>query len=327
MTSVSIVLLNWNNHPVVLEAAASALAQRSVRVELIIVDNGSSDGSLPKLKKRFPGARFIELGRNTGFTGGMNAGTQIASHEFVLWQNADLVLDPDYCTHGIGLLQRDHTLGGVGGTVHRLVDGRRTELFDAAGFTVVPTHRAVFVRSEREQDVVGVAGSCPLFRLAALQAASRPVGYVLDPWYFAYGEDIDLMLRINLAGWRLRYVPNLLAWHVNSGSTVPRSRFYQKPNHIQVHHFKNRLATVVKCLPTRTLVRRLPILLITEVGVPFYLLVRNPRSVINWLVAWHNLWTERQRLLNDRFRIQSDATPGARLRLDDLLRRPVHGRL
>src|SRR6266849_5412410 len=125
MIDVSIVVLNWNSYPVVLDAAASALAQTGVRVELLVVDNGSGDGSLEELKRRYPQARFIEMGFNSGFTGGMNAGTDAARGEFVLWQNADLVLAPDYCSRALAAMRADPAIGGAGGLVRRLVDGRR----------------------------------------------------------------------------------------------------------------------------------------------------------------------------------------------------------
>lgn len=321
MIDVSIVLLNWNSMPIVLDAAASAVAQRDISVELVVVDNGSTDLSLRQLQQRFPSARYIEMGYNSGFTGGMNAGTDVARGEFVLWQNADLVLAEDYCTRGIAAMRADPGIGAVGGTVHRLVEGRRTAEFDASGYTISAAHRTVFVR--RGGEVVGVSGSCPLFRRKALDAIRATVGYVLDPTYFTYGEDIDVMLRLNLAGWRVVHIPEMSAWHVRSGSTAPRSRFYEKPDVTQVHHLRNRLATIVKTWPRQVLLRRLPALAAIECALPFYLLIRRPRSLRNWFVAWRGLWRDRARLLRDRARIQTAATPAAIYRLRRLLQFPA----
>jgi GT2 family glycosyltransferase len=313
---VSIVLLNWNSLPTVLPAAASALAQQGVSVELLVVDNGSTDGSLAELRRQYNNVRYIEMGYNSGFTGGMNAGTDAASGEFVLWQNADLVLAEDFCARAVALMRADSTLGAVGGLVQRLVDGRRTDAFDACGYTLGSLHRAAFVRDRsRAQDVVGVSGSCPFFRRSALEVLHSAVGYVLDPWYFTYGEDIDVMLRLNLAGWRVRYVPELRAWHVRSASTVVGSRFFEKPDETQVRHFKNRIGTIIKTYPPWLLARRLPVLLVAEAAVPAYLLLRGrPASVRNWLRAWGEVWTERARLLRDRSVLQAGARHGSRLR-------------
>ena len=321
MIDVSIVLLNWNSRPTVFDAAASALAQRDVTVELLIVDNGSVDGSLTELKQRVPAQRYLELGTNTGFTGGMNAGTDAARGEFVLWQNADLALADDYCRQAVTIMRRDPDVGGAGGLVRRLIDGNRTDVFDSAGYTLAANHRARFLPLDVEQDVVGVSGSCPIFRREALNAIRKPVGYVLDPWYFTYGEDIDVMLRLNLAGWRVRYVPSMNAWHVRSASTAPASRFYDKPDVTQVHHFKNRLATVTKSIPKRELWRRLPALFATEAALPFYLLVRKPSSLRNWLRGWKEVWKERHRLLADRRSIHDRASVSGIARLVQLLRR------
>jgi GT2 family glycosyltransferase len=316
---VSIVLLNWNSRPLVFDAAASALAQRQVRIELIIVDNGSTDGSLTELRTRFPQARFVEIGFNSGFTGGMNAGTQAAQGEFVVWQNADLVLGSDYCARAVAIMKASPDVGAAGGLVRRLVDGKQTETFDAAGYTLRPNHRPRFLPIEIEQDVMGVSGSCPIFRRTALDAIAAPVGYVLDPWYFTYGEDIDVMLRLNLAGWRVRYVPQMTAWHVRSASTAPASRFYEKPSVTQVHHFKNRLATIIKSIPRPALLRRIPVLLATEVLLPFYLLMRRPSSLWNWAKAWRQVWGERSRLFHDRAAIRAHSSRSHVHRLSRLL--------
>jgi GT2 family glycosyltransferase len=303
----------------VLEAAASALAQRDVSVELIIVDNGSTDGSLQELKSRFPNARYIEMGFNSGFTGGMNAGTTAAHGDFVLWQNADLILADDYCSRAIAIMRAEPDVGGAGGLVLRLIDGKASDTFDAAGYTLRPSHRPRFLPIEIEQDVMGVSGSCPIFRRTALEAIAAPVGYVLDPWYFTYGEDIDVMLRLNLAGWRVRYTPLMKAWHVRSASTAPASRFYEKPNVTQVHHFKNRVATIIKAIPRGALIRRIPALLATELLLPFYLLMRRPSSLLNLAKAWRQVWSERRRLFRDRAAIRLGSSTRHMNRLSRLL--------
>jgi GT2 family glycosyltransferase len=321
MTLVSIVLLNWNSYSTVLDAAAAACAQTDVDVDLVIVDNGSSDGSLGELKRLFPRARYIEMGYNSGFTGGMNAGTQAAEGPFVLLHNADLILANDYCARAVESMNADGELGAVGGIVYRIVDGAKTNQLDACGYTLTPTFRAALVSPEHKQDVLGVSGSCPFFRLSALSAVRAPVGYVLDPWYFAYFEDMDLMLRLNLGGWRVKYDPAMVAWHVRSGSTVPASRFYQKPAPILVHHLKNRIATVIKNSPHVLLPRTALPLAFTELAVPFYLLSHRPRSVKSCGAAWAAVWGERARLQRDRAAIQRNATPDGIRRVRSFLGR------
>lgn len=316
----SIVVLNWNSHPVVMDAAASALAQTGVTVELIVVDNGSEDGSLEELKRRFPQARFVEIGFNSGFTGGMNAGTEAARGKFVLWQNADLLLAEDYCARAVATMNAESHVGAVGGMVYLLVDGRRTSNLDACGYTLSPAHRTKLLPATTPLDVIGVSGSCPVLRMDALKHVQTQVGYVLDPWYFTYGEDVDLMLRLNLAGWTVRFVPQIRAWHVRSASTAPRSRFYEKPDPTQVHHFKNRVATIIKTWPRSLIARRLALLTATEALTPVYLLLQRPRSVLNWALAWRMIWRERKRLLGDRRSIQGSASPQHVARLSELLR-------
>ncbi len=214
----------------------------------------------------------------------MNAGTEVAQGEFVLWQNADLVLAEDYCAQAVAAMRADTTIGAVGGKVLRLVDGRRTADFDAAGYTLSPAHRTVFVRAAAPREVVGVSGSCPIFRRSALEQIRATVGYV---------------------------------------PTAPHSRFYQKPDHTQVHHLRNRLATIVKTWPRPVFWRRLPMLVAVELGLPLYLLVRRPRSLKNWATAWRELWRNRRQLRRDRCAIQRAASPAAVSRLRSLLGWPA----
>ena len=295
------------------------MGQADVPIELIIVDNGSEDGSLAELRDRFPHARFIEMGYNSGFTGGMNAGIAAASGEYVLLENADLLLADNYCAGAVATMQKEPQVGAVGGKVYRLANGQRTTELDACGYTLSRTFRTRLLEPDAERDVLGVSGSCPVFRVAALSTIRAPVGYVLDPWYFAYSEDVDLMLRLNLAGWRVRYLPHLLAWHVRSGSSVPASRFYEKPDHYQVHHFKNRIATIVKCLPTRLLLRMALPLLFTELALPAYLVWHRPASLTNWLHGWSAVRGELSRLLRDRCGIHSGGGPANTARVQSLL--------
>lgn len=319
MKTVSIVILNWRSYPIVMDAAQSALAQRGVNVELIVVDNGSRDGSIPELRLRFPAARIIELGNNSGFPNGMNTGITAATGEYVLLQNADLVLDENYCAFGLSVMSSIDRVGAVGGLVQRLVKGERTDTLDACGYTLSSSFRARLLDQEQRGEVVGVSGSCPLFSAAALRDAERPVGYALDPWYFSSFEDIDLMLRINLAGWAVYYEPTMRAWHVRSGSTVTASRFYGKPVPLVRHHMKNRLATVIKNVPAAQLRTWLGAIL-TEIGIPVYLLWKRPAALKAWIGAWWSIAREATRLMSDRRRILRNAAPELQERLFRLIR-------
>jgi len=307
MPIVSIVLLNWRSYPIILEAAETAAAQLDVEVELIIVDNDSNDGSLPELKRRFPQARFVEMGVNAGFAAGMNAGVAVATGEFVLLQNADLVLALDHCALAVAAMRKDPSLGAAGGKVNRLVDGRRSDTLDGCGYMLDGRFRGVKVQPDRGGIVMGVSGTSPFLRATAIADVSRPVGYLFDPWYFAYFEDIDLMLRLNLAGWRVRYVPELRAWHLRSHSTGGSTRFYARTGWTLQHTLKNRLATIVKDCPRALLWRLGPSLVITELLLPFYLLLRRPSGLPVLARAWRIAWNDRKRLLAERGAIQRQA--------------------
>ncbi len=92
---VSVVIVSWNTRELTIAAVASALAQQTdAEVEVIVVDNGSVDGSVAALRERFAGLRVIAVGRNLGFSGGNNVGLARARGEYTLLLNSDAALRP-----------------------------------------------------------------------------------------------------------------------------------------------------------------------------------------------------------------------------------------
>ena len=93
--TVSAVVLNWDCAAMVERCVASVLAQSAPPDELVVVDNGSRDGSADAVQARFPQVRLLRLGRNTGYAGGMNAGIAATTGDLVLLLNLDVELEPD----------------------------------------------------------------------------------------------------------------------------------------------------------------------------------------------------------------------------------------
>lgn len=317
---VSIVLLNWNSAPLIYDAAASAVAQQGIAADLVIVDNGSQDDSLQQLKRTHPDATFIELGHNTGFAAGMNAGIAAVRTEFALLQNADLLLAPDHCATALAALRADAGLGAVGGLVQRLEGGERTAKLDECGYLLARSFKVSFVDPVAGRDVMGIPGCSACVRMDALRDVARIAGYVFDPWYFTYFEDIDLMLRLNLAGWRVRYLPDVRSWHVRSASIGGPMRFHRRPVAAMRTNLRNRVATFIKSCPRNQLWRLLPPAAAWHAAVPPYLLATRPSALGVVGSAWRDVWRERRRLLADRRRIMAAATPESLARFAQLIR-------
>ncbi|MFC2023598.1 glycosyltransferase family 2 protein [Chloroflexota bacterium] len=245
---VSVVLVNWNGASHVEGCLNSLLAQTWPSLEIILVDNASTDESL-KLARSIEGLglRVIENPENVGFAQANNQGIHAARGEFVLFLNIDAELDARFIEYALGALAQDEKLGSVTGKLYLLKDGSRTDILDSTGVTVRTSRRA-HDRGHGQRDtgqfddareVFGACAAAALYRRTALESVAID-GEYFDSTFFMYLEDVDLAWRALIGGWECRFVPCAIGWHVRGGSGGGSKR------DIQVHHFKNHLLLVLK---------------------------------------------------------------------------------
>jgi GT2 family glycosyltransferase len=214
------VVPTWNgaDH---LRDCLESLARQTIAAEVVVVDNGSSDGS-PEIA-RSCGAAVLELDRNTGFAGAANRGIEWAIARgagYVALLNNDAIAEADWLERLHDAAERHPEAGTV--TAKVLRSDRRT--LDSTGdFYSVwgwPTPRGRDEPDDGRYDeaewVFAGSGAASLYRVAMLE----DVG-VFDERYFAYFEDVDLGFRSQLLGWRVRYEPSARAYH-EIGATSSR---------------------------------------------------------------------------------------------------------
>jgi GT2 family glycosyltransferase len=216
--SVSAVIPNWNGQRW-LEACLRALAAGGLApAEVIVVDNGSDDGSVPYLRSAHPGVRLLELGANTGFAHAANRGFELALHPLVALINTDVLVDPDWLVRMAVALESDPDAASVACKMLDLSDP--TIVYDAGDILRrdgVCEQRGRFRRDDGRFDAPGtVFGACAGAALYRRDVVLGLGGF--DEHYFAYLEDVDLALRLGLAGWRCRYEP-VVARHAGEGSS------------------------------------------------------------------------------------------------------------
>ncbi len=254
--TVAVVIPSWNSLDLLPRCLAS-VDRQEVDVELMVVDNGSADGSVAYLERE--GVPHLSLPRNIGFAAAVNLGAARVSAAAILALNADTELAPGCVGALLGALAADPSLGGVqprilqleGEAADRpgldaarlysagqalLADGRAIE--EAAGEAQGPEHR-------RRHEIFGVCGAACLLRR---QLFDQLGGY--DESYFAFYEDVDLNLRARIAGWRFEYVPEAAVWHVGNASW---SAGFTRPGAENARLVaRNRLSTQVKFMPLRS---------------------------------------------------------------------------
>jgi GT2 family glycosyltransferase len=222
---------------------------------VVIVDNGSTDGSAAQAARRDPSPRMLTLGRNTGFAHAANRGIAIADGDAIALINTDVVLDADWMARMEAALTRDDRLAAVACKMVDLDDPRR--IYDAGDVLRrdgVCEQRGRFGlddgRHDRPGEVFAACAGAALYRRAAVLAAGG-----FDERFFSYLEDVDLGLRLRLAGWRCAYEP-VVARHAGGGSS------WQLQRSVGTWVERNTLLMVVRAFP----VRWLPFVAYRQVG-------------------------------------------------------------
>jgi GT2 family glycosyltransferase len=210
---LSVVIPNWNGLrflPPCLDALAK---QTHPSIEVIVVDNASTDGSQVYLKAEQPQVRLIELPENRGFTGACNAGMQAAHGEFIALLNNDTEVDPGWAAAVIDAFSRYPEAGLIASKM-RLFD-QRDRLHTAGDYFTIdgrPGNRGVWQADtgqyDQEEYVFSACGGSSAYRRAMLDQ----IGLLDDDFFFSL-EDVDLAWRAQLAGWRCLYTPAAIVYH------------------------------------------------------------------------------------------------------------------
>jgi GT2 family glycosyltransferase len=216
---VSILALNWNGDAFVAECLDALLAQTYPRVELIVVDNASTDRSVPLIRERYGGrVRLIVNATNLGFAAGNNVGIAAAHGAYVLLINNDAVADPGWAEALVREAEADPRVGMCASKIltyddPRVIDSVGLLLFrDGLGRGRGRLQRDVGAFN-RPEDVLLPSGCAALYRRTMLDQIG-----VFDEGFFMYCDDVDLGLRGRVAGWRCRFVPDAVVRHRYSAS-------------------------------------------------------------------------------------------------------------
>jgi GT2 family glycosyltransferase len=249
--SVAVVIPSWNTREYLDACIASVKSEAGVAVELLVIDNGSVDGSVAALEQA--GVAHIGLSANVGFAGAVNLAAHQTRAPLLLVLNADVVLTAGCLGTLVGAIAGDSTLAGVQPKIVALEDGEAPARIYSAGQGLTSAASAYEIgRGEldgpeysQQREIFGVCGAVCLLRR---ELFSELGGY--DDGYFAFYEDVDLNARARLAGWRFAYVPAAVAAHVGHAAWGKQAGARAFNVRLTV---QNRAATAVKVLPARCL--------------------------------------------------------------------------
>jgi len=277
------------------ECLLSLSKQTTKDFEIILVDNGSMDGSADYAEKNFPYAKIVRLNKNEGFCGGNNIGLEHAKGEFIALLNNDTKVDPRWLEELLREMRRDPKIGICSSC---MLNYFKPEYIDTAGdgydicgvgFKVGNQVRVSEYQNKRL--TFGACAGAAMYRRSMIDK----IGF-FDEDFFAVGEDIDLSFRARLSGYRCVYVPTAIVHHKINQTVGASSDFllYQSRRNIEYTYFKN--------MPTPLLILTLPLHLLYNLLTLIQALAERRTGI--YLKAKKDFFRNFSKVMNKRTEIQ-----------------------
>lgn len=249
-TRVSVVIPTWNRRDLAAACLRSLREQTHRELEIIVVDDASSDGTAEMIRSEFPEARVLRLARNSGFAVAVNTGIRVASGTWIFLLNNDVTLAPD-CLERM-LRAADET--GAAMVAPLILWKDSPEIVYAAGDRVRVNGRpeSIGFRQPRNtfsmpDGIFGVSAAAGLYHRELFDAVG-----LLDERFEAYFEDSDLCFRARLAGLTAALAPDAVAFHIGSASITGKTWWRS------AQCFRNHALLVLKDMPGPLLLRFAP---------------------------------------------------------------------
>ncbi|MDP3103608.1 MAG: glycosyltransferase family 2 protein [Candidatus Methanoperedens sp.] len=250
--TVSIVVLNWNGKQYLQNCLSSLLRQNYPNIEIIFVDNGSTDGSVAFVREKYPYAIIIMHKKNLGFAQGVNSGITASHGKYIATINNDAEADSGWISNLMHVMGSDPRIGSCASKMLRYYD---RNIIDSAGIIVYQNGNA-YDRGAQEVDRGQYDVQTEIFGACAGAALySRKMFEEIGPFddkYFAYFEDVDLSFRMHLFGWKCIFVPDAIVYHIHSATSQQASPF--KIFYIE----RNKLWNMWKYFPLSVLITQFP---------------------------------------------------------------------
>lgn len=242
MNDITIIIVNYNVRYFVEQCLNSVFsAKQHLKIEIIVVDNNSVDGSVESIARNYPDVKLIANKTNAGFAKANNQAIKIANSRYTLLLNPDTIVSEDTLVKAFDFMERNPEAGALG---VKLIDGEGRFLpeskravptplvsfYRLSGLSKIFPKSRVFNRynlgylDENETNEVDVL--CGAFMFICNEVFDK-IGY-LDEDFFMYGEDIDFSYRIRQAGYRIFYFPETTTIHFKGEST--------KKSSVKYHH-------------------------------------------------------------------------------------------
>lgn len=255
---VSAVIVNYNGKDYLGPCLQSIESQSYQPLEVIVIDNASTDDSVWMVERLFPRVTLLKNENNLYYSVAYNQGINASKGELILCLNNDIVLDKDFINFLVENKDFDSRIGMWAGKILRMDKETIDTTGQFLGRSRKPIDRGYGEKNngqfDKKEYVFGVVGAAILLRREML-AQIKVNGEYFDEDFKLFYEDLDLCWRANRFGWKAYYVPQALAYHKRGGTiktVVPKFKLLKKFNisylsvELLTHLVKNRYLTIIK---------------------------------------------------------------------------------
>lgn len=253
----SVIIPNFNGIKYLPFCLSSLKKQTFSNFEIIVVDNGSTDGSVEFIRKNYPKAKIIQFSNNKGFAQAVNKGIGEANGKYIALLNNDTETDPHWLEEMVKVLDKNKDIHFCASLILNYKD---RNIIDSAGdgFSSwglgykIGHGEKMEAKYKKQRFVFGACGAAAIYRKTLFER----IGF-FDEDFFAYREDVDLNFRAQLAGYRCLYTPSAIVYH--HGSKTATSRF------INYYATKNNLNVLVKNIPLNLFLKNIHKIILAQV--------------------------------------------------------------
>ena len=255
--TATIVIPNWNGKHFLKTCLDSLREQVFKDFEVIIVDNGSTDGSLEYIREHYPEVIVVAFPENRGFSAAVNGGIKKARGTYIALLNNDTEVDPLWLAELVKTLD---SRSEVGFCASKMLNYYKRTIIDTIG-DGFSRYGIAYKKGARRRDgpsysreeyVFGACAGASIYRRALFEEIG-----LFDEDFFAYLEDIDISFRAQLRGYRCLYVPTAVVYHMIGGTSGGKGYSLKR----MAGKVVNKLFVVVKNMPAKLLLRNLPLVL------------------------------------------------------------------
>jgi GT2 family glycosyltransferase len=223
--SVAIIILNWNTAHFLKQFLPSVIRARFPNKEIYVIDNNSTDDSVPMMKVNFPEVHVLIMSENKGYATSYNYGLSMIQADYYILLNSDIEVTEDFITPIIGLMEKNHEIGICQPKLLSLAEKQTFEYAGAAGGWIdrlgYPFARGrVLLTVEKDsgqydavQEIFWATGACMFLKREVYQQ----IGGFYD-YYWMHQEDIDLCWRAQKSGFKIYTCPDSIVYHIGGGS-------------------------------------------------------------------------------------------------------------